>query len=190
MLCHKNGLLHRDVKPSNIIFRSRSSFDLVLIDFGIAKQFKLKKRQSFTVCYSNGYSPREQYSNNEFEWGPWSDIYSLGATLYYLLTKEILPSAIHRSDDDLDHQLDQHYRISKAVRTAISKAVALNHAQRCQSIEEWLMILNQPKPSFYWIDPISWKSAEVVHKLSDHTEAVNSVVFLDEKIPDSTGFYV
>ncbi|WP_308411351.1 serine/threonine protein kinase, partial [Cylindrospermopsis raciborskii] len=78
---HKDNYLHRDIKPDNILLRNNYK-DTVLIDFGLAR---IMATQSMTNSLTHGYAPIEQYQRRA-NFGPHTDVYALGATLYYVLT--------------------------------------------------------------------------------------------------------
>lgn len=78
---HAAGYLHRDIKPDNIYVR-RDDGSLVLLDFGAARQV-LAVAGAAGEAVTPGYAPPEQYG--EGEQGPWTDIYALGATLYWMV---------------------------------------------------------------------------------------------------------
>jgi len=80
---HATGYLHRDIKPDNIYVRDEDG-SLVLLDFGAARQTAIEKAEIGTVV-TPGYGPIEQYAGGGRQ-GPWTDIYSLGATLFWLIT--------------------------------------------------------------------------------------------------------
>jgi HAMP domain-containing protein len=92
---HKAGFLHRDIKPDNIQVRSADG-SLVLLDFGSASQASGLAPQGLTVV-TPGYAPIEQYGLGEQ--GPWTDIYALGATLYWCVTGKKPPDAETRKVD-------------------------------------------------------------------------------------------
>lgn len=81
---HGTGLLHRDIKPSNILMRDDGA--PVLLDFGAARRFDTGGA-TLTSIVTPGYAPHEQYHSHGDQ-GPWSDIYSLGAVMYWLVVGE------------------------------------------------------------------------------------------------------
>jgi serine/threonine protein kinase/HAMP domain-containing protein len=80
---HATGYLHRDIKPDNIYVRDDDG-SLVLLDFGAARQTAIE-RSEIGMVVTPGYGPIEQYAGGGRQ-GPWTDIYSLGATLFWLIT--------------------------------------------------------------------------------------------------------
>jgi HAMP domain-containing protein len=92
---HEAGFLHRDIKPDNIQVRSADG-SLVLLDFGSASQASGLAPQGLTVV-TPGYAPIEQYGLGEQ--GPWTDIYALGATLYWCVAGKKPPDAETRKAD-------------------------------------------------------------------------------------------
>lgn len=82
---HGQGYLHRDLKPSNLYIRSANGH-FVLIDFGAARQALGRRTRSVTSVVTPGYSPIEQYVTVGEDYGPWTDIYALGAVLYRCIT--------------------------------------------------------------------------------------------------------
>ncbi|AVH62652.1 MULTISPECIES: serine/threonine-protein kinase [unclassified Nostoc] len=143
-LIHSKGLLHRDLKPRNIMIRIDKS-EAVLIDFGIAREFIPNVIQRHTVYRTPGFAPPEQYES-EAPRGEYIDIYALAATLYNLLTAMIPTSA-----DDRRHNINleppQYFNpnISNRVNQAIMCGMDLESTYRPQSVQEWLDLLG-PDP--------------------------------------------
>lgn len=90
---HKEGFLHRDIKPGNIYLRENNV--PVLIDFGAARQAFGEVSHSLTEIVTPNYSPFEQYVN-EGEQGPTTDLYAIGATLYKCIAEVAPVDAIKR----------------------------------------------------------------------------------------------
>lgn len=90
---HQQGLLHRDVSPDNIMITQ--SGKVYLIDFGSARMYALNSPKSKSVLVKPGFAPLEQYSRSGHQ-GPWTDVYALAATYYYLTTGKKPPEAPER----------------------------------------------------------------------------------------------
>ncbi len=140
---HRRGLLHRDIKPGNIIIRQGKS-EAVLIDFGIAREFTPNEVQKHTVYRTPGFAPPEQYQTSALR-GEFIDVYALAATLYTVITGVIPPSADNRGKNTLlkpPQDLNPH--ISDRTNQAIMRGMALNANYRPQSVGEWLQLLEEP----------------------------------------------
>ncbi len=101
---HSNNLAHLDVKPANIMIRN-SDNAAILIDFGISKQYDNDGVATSTTItgVSHGYAPLEQYSGSELSgFSPASDIYSLAATLYYIITGMVPPRAPELATSEIE----------------------------------------------------------------------------------------
>ena len=136
---HGKHMMHLDVKPANILLNEND--EAILIDFGLAKQYDSAGSQTSTtpVGISHGYAPLEQYKQGGVgTFSPATDIYSLGATLYKLLTGVTPPEAGDVNDEGLP-ALPQH--ISAPVRAAIEAAMQPRRKERPQSISEFLSLL-------------------------------------------------
>ena len=134
---HDSGLLHRDIKPSNIMAREDVD-EAILIDFGIAREFIPEKRQTHTVALTDFYSSPEQYEQKSVR-SPSSDIYSLAATLYKILTNKEPEGAISRIQGCvLKNPKQINPNISDVVEAAILKGLELKACDRPQTVKEWL----------------------------------------------------
>ena len=152
---HNHGILHLDVKPSNVMFRSIDQ--AVLIDFGNAKHFN-KERDGYTSTIrpgiSEGYAPLEQYEmdgNNKFTSA--TDVYALGATFYHLLTGQRPPgaSSVINGVPPFDKTVPNH--IQRTVQSAMKPA----KENRLRSIEEFLRMLNNDTNQVHNSDQTSKK---------------------------------
>lgn len=140
---HQNGLLHRDVKPQNIILRQGTQ-DVVLIDFGISREFTMGMTQTHTGVLSAGYAPIEQYLPRAKR-TPATDVYGLAATLYSLLTAEVPIASMLRHRQPLPAPRDLRPELSPAINQAVLHGMALEPEQRPASVEAWLALLpDQP----------------------------------------------
>lgn len=99
---HQNCIWHLDLKPGNIMMDK--SGNACLIDFGASKQLRANGSMttSTALCYTPGYAPNEQIGQMYDRFGPWTDIYALGATVYNLLTNKKPPMAIDIEEDEED----------------------------------------------------------------------------------------
>lgn len=135
-------LLHRDIKPDNILMTTKG--EPVLIDFGAARH--IIATHTHSRVGTPGYSPPEQMSTKATP-GPWTDFYALAATCHRLITGENPPDFTDRMFDDpsttlLAPRTELHGRFSPALLSSIDKAFAIPPTERWQSAKEWLNELN------------------------------------------------
>ncbi|MEH2433370.1 MAG: protein kinase [Nostoc sp.] len=136
---HNNGLLHRDVKPDNIILREGTQ-EVVLIDFGIAREFNGSVRQTHTGMVSEGYSPIEQYLTQAPR-TPATDVYGLAATLYSLLTAQVPMPALLRDREQMPSPRELQPHLSASVNQAVMRGMAVESRFRPATVAEWLQLL-------------------------------------------------
>ncbi|MDB9336188.1 serine/threonine-protein kinase [Nodularia spumigena CS-590/01] len=140
IVVHNNGLLHRDIKPPNIMLRAGKS-EAVLIDFGIARDFSPNLTQTHTQLLSDGFAPIEQYDKRAKR-GAYTDVYALAATLYFVLTGEVpTMSPIRAIGTQLIAPKQINFSISDRLNQAILQGMALKPENRPQSVQEWLKLI-------------------------------------------------
>lgn len=140
IVVHNNGLLHRDIKPQNIMLRAGKS-EAVLIDFGIAREFSPNLTQTHTELLSLGFSPIEQYDQRAKR-GAYTDVYALAATLYSVLTGEVpTMSPIRAIGTQLTAPKEINSSISDRLNQAILQGMEVKPENRPQSVQEWLKLI-------------------------------------------------
>lgn len=145
-VAHNASVLHRDITPDNIILCDDGR--VKLIDFGAARQVIAEYSQNFSIILKPGFAPLEQYHKKGNQ-GPWTDIYALGATLYFALTGDIPEDPMARFEDD-DTFKENLFGINSELWSVIQKATSLKKDDRYGSAKELLNDLNnirlEPKP--------------------------------------------
>lgn len=131
---HRLKFLHRDIKPDNIYIRADGS--PVLLDFGAAR--RVTADRDMTNIISPGFAPFEQY-HSQGNQGPWTDIYSLGAVMYWMVTgHKPLESASRIRQDKMPSAVDVgHAFFSSSLLKAIDWAVTPDEGKRPQSVAEF-----------------------------------------------------
>ena len=142
---HAAGIWHLDIKPANIVV---DSHDIVkLIDFGASKQQSASggATTSTGISYTNGYAPSEQISQSYEKFGPWTDFYALGATVYKLLTNQDPPSVSDLSEDETE---DKHLalpmsNVSEKMKKLVVWMMQVNRLKRPKNVGEIRRVLQQ-----------------------------------------------
>ncbi|MBC7251166.1 MAG: serine/threonine protein kinase, partial [Anaerolineae bacterium] len=147
--CHAQGVIHRDVKPQNIIIQSDGR--AVLVDFGLVKLWDPRNPRTQEIIRgmgTPGYAPPEQYDPGMGHTDARSDIYSLGATLYHALTGQSPPSTTMRSAGLSIFRPPRvlNPRISPGVEAAVLRAMELAMTDRFQSAAEMRSALGSRIP--------------------------------------------
>ena len=146
---HDAGLWHLDMKPSNIMVDSQGK--VKLIDFGASKQLNAQTGGAVAtsnIARTDHYAPIEQLDGNYNKLGPWSDIYSLGATLFNLLTRQTPPTPSQIIDDETTDKsiaLPMPALVGKKMSDLIVWMMQTNRAKRPQSIREIEDYINHNK---------------------------------------------
>lgn len=144
---HSQNMTHFDVKPANIMVRKNDDFP-ILIDFGLSKQYNESGEATTTglTGVSKGFSAIELTNLSEVTtFSEQSDVYSLGATLLYLLTGTIPPdaSALVSGIEELTFPAG----MSDYLRKAITSAMEVNRKKRCKNVKEFLEIIDSGNTS-------------------------------------------
>jgi serine/threonine protein kinase len=134
---HRVGVLHRDIKPPNILINEDNR--PVLIDFGSARFTTAEATSTNVTFHTPPYAAIEQYVKT-YEQGPWTDIYALGVVLYECVTGEKPPEVLERLHAGLGNPLagGKWPGYSKKFLSAIDAAMVVKPDERPQSISEWL----------------------------------------------------
>jgi parallel beta-helix repeat protein len=154
---HRWGLIHRDVKPANILLRADGT--PVLVDFSAAGPAEFSPDPSQRSLLTSGFAAPEQYLKNGRE-GPWTDLYGMAATAYWIIAGHPPPDALARSGvDALVAAADvAGGRYAESLLQGIDRALSLDPQKRPASAEEWREDIEEaPAPS--WVLPKAVASA-------------------------------
>jgi len=176
---HSKGYLHRDISPDNIYMRDNSI--PMLIDFGSARFYMAKNSGALTAILKIGYSPVEQYTNNN-EQDASSDIYALSAVIYRMITGVKPVDAVARQmamvgrESSLMINLEKEYngRYSQNFLQAVMKGLSIEQSKRFQNIKTFRKGLNNsdtppnsnPKSSIQIIHIIIWGLTSILMVLT------------------------
>ncbi len=133
---HSQSVLHRDVSPDNILIMPTGQ--PVLLDFGAARNVVAGAAQSLTTVLKPGYAPIEQYADDgTMEQGPWTDVYGLGAVLYFLAMGTPPPQAVTRLMGGSLHAFEESASAlySPTFIDAVKRALAVRPEARLQSVD-------------------------------------------------------
>ncbi len=133
---HEKGILHRDIAPDNIIITNDGV--VKILDFGSARFSAVHSEKTLSAFIKPGYAAPEQYASNGKQ-GVWTDIYGLGATLYYAVTG-VKPeeSTDRRTDDKLKRPSELGIDLPVEIDKSIMKAMAIETEFRFKSVDEFI----------------------------------------------------
>ena len=143
---HNNHLWHLDLKPANIMQDRKGVVHL--IDFGASKQLSAEggATASSALCFTPGYAPPEQVEQNMEKFGPWTDFYALGATLFNLLTAQKPPQS-----SDINEQPEQAFAplntVGSGMRNLVVWLMQTNRTRRPQNGEDISSYLDKENKS-------------------------------------------
>ncbi|MCI5901608.1 MAG: protein kinase [Blautia sp.] len=146
---HEAGIIHRDISPDNIMLGTDGK--VYLIDFGAARMLTGAETQSLNVVLKRGYTPFEQYYTHG-KLGPWTDIYSVCATMYRMLSGKIPQESLSRMEKDEMMTLGELEKrgvtapLSRNISRVVEKGLALKREERYQSVKELLEALSETAP--------------------------------------------
>ncbi len=139
---HALGLIHRDISPDNLMLENGM---VRLLDFGCARESAARGSETMTIVLKQGYSPVEQYQHKGQ--GPWTDVYSLAATMYYCLTGVTPPQALDRiCDDELVPPRKLGADLTEAQELSLLFGMGLQPTRRFRSVREFYASLYQGVP--------------------------------------------
>lgn len=131
---HRQGLIHRDISPDNLMIGMDNK--MRLIDFGAAKAANEKYKKAATVILKSGYAPPEQYLS-EGRQGAWTDVYALSATMYMALTGHIPVDSVARlQGKELSPAFDELGNITDWQSRAIEQGMEIKVSKRFKNVEE------------------------------------------------------
>ena len=135
---HACNIFHRDIKPANIMFNDLD--EPVIVDFGVALDRDNKEGRTMLGVGTPGYCAPEQFCSAMGRVRAWSDLYSLAATWYELLTG-------HQYDYEETAQAKQRLasvEVDERFKNALIKNLSSEPRERCQTADEWLALLEEP----------------------------------------------
>ncbi len=179
---HNKGVIHRDVSPENLIRLNNGR--IKLIDFGASKYINyIEPEGEYPILLKPNYAPPEQYDVKGNQ-GVWTDIYSLAATFYVLMSGVKVPTKDERLNNTVLRPLSGLLsNIPSNVSDAISKALEMDPRCRFQSVDEFQHAMENktvpvdPTPPHSWKSMINW--GRLRNKLSGHVVSVGIELWLN-----------
>jgi len=131
---HKQGLIHRDISPDNIMLQPDGS--VRILDLGAAKDITTANKAATQMVAKKGFSPAEQYMDSGVI-GTWTDVYAMCATIYYCLIGKAVPDAMERLlQDNLSFEFPMKEVLPAGVEETLRAGLALRVEERIQTMEE------------------------------------------------------
>ncbi len=132
---HAVNVLHRDISPDNIFIKQNGQ--VILIDFGAARQAISAKGRSMSIILKPGFTPEEQYRSKGVQ-GPWTDLYAVAASIYRIITGQMPPESLDRlAEDTLVPPSQLGVKIGANEERALLKAMAVKAEDRFKTVEEF-----------------------------------------------------
>ena len=175
---HRTGMIHRDISPDNIMIRRDGQ--VKLIDFGAARVAQEEDEKSLAVMLKRGFSPEEQYRSKGHQ-GPWTDIYALCATMYYMLTGVIPPESMERVLEDKYVSLKEYdIELDTKIADAIDKGLCVLAKNRYQSMSDLIHDIYGEEEKLV-IPKKDMASMEVESAVGETVLDDNSTVLMDDE---------
>ena len=137
---HRMDIVHCDISPETIMVTN--SGDIKLTDFGATRYVTTANSKSLSIILKRGFAPEEQYRSKGVR-GPWTDVYALGAVMYYMITGTVPQESVERAlSDDLKEPSKLGISIPKNMENALMNALNVYQKDRTPSAEAFLAELN------------------------------------------------
>ncbi len=137
---HRMDIVHCDISPETIMITN--SGDIKLTDFGATRYVTTANSKSLSIILKRGFAPEEQYRSKGVR-GPWTDVYALGAVMYYMITGTVPQESVERAlSDDLKEPSKLGISIPKNIENALMNALNIYQKDRTPSAEVFLAELN------------------------------------------------
>ena len=176
-----NPIIYRDMKPSNIIVTNDNK--VKLIDFGIAREFKIENNSDTTYMGTRGYAAPEQYGSGQSD--KRTDIYSLGVTMYHLITGKSPNEPPYEFKKV--RQLDSSF--SEGIEYIVNKCIQNDPANRYQNVEELLTDLNNIHTfNSYYIRQKKKEKAKNILKMTILTTSIVCILYGTKVMGDEKNF--
>lgn len=194
---HKNGFIHKEIKPQNIMLREDDG-QPVLNDFGLSLELFSIRQKRMTKNLMDSFTPLEVYTNPE-QIGIHTDIYSLASTLYVLLTSQLPTPTNARQYNPLIPPKQLNPDITEQLNDAILKGMELNPGARPQNMKQWFKLLEssaKANPSKKSTNSLKPKSAAQIQSFEYETFTLEPqeqffglMTKLNKNIVNKTGKY-
>ena len=144
---HRMNILHRDISPENIIISKKGT--VKILDFGSARNYVSSQKKGLSILLKQGFAPPEQYNTNGNQ-GPWTDVYSLCATFYNLVSGRALIDALYRIRGERQPSLiSLGCPVTKKISDVIERGMSLDYRVRYKNFEELLKDIDLDMNNYY-----------------------------------------
>ena len=179
---HKNGLIHRDISPDNIMINEDG--ELMLLDLGAAKDLNINNNEVSMPVMKMGFSPAEQYITKG-DIGPWTDVYAMCATIYFCLYGKVPPDSMERlMSDELAFPATAFGKLPDNIISTLQNGLACRKEDRIQTMSELLdgfegkikFEKKQSVPGINNMQPVANAVQPTVPSMNYNMQPVNNVI--------------